>query len=58
MSYHKEQLTLFWEEHLRKLNPQRYYVELSQKVWNEKMQLIRQNKYVLIIWLYYHNVHS
>jgi len=40
--YHKQQLTLFWEEHLRKLNPQHYYVDLSEKLWNEKMDLIKK----------------
>jgi len=43
-SYHKQQLDLFWEEHLRKLNPQHYYVDLSKKLWNLKMDLIKKHR--------------
>lgn len=43
-SHHKNQLSLFWEEHLRKLNPQHYYVDLSQSVWDLKMNLIKSKK--------------
>jgi nicotinate phosphoribosyltransferase len=39
-SYHRSQYSLFWEEYLRKLNPERYPVDLSQKVWDTKMDLI------------------
>lgn len=42
-SYHKEQMSLFWEEYLRKLNPERYPVDLSQELWNLKNQLIAEN---------------
>lgn len=41
--YHKAQLSLFWPEYLRKRNPEVYPVDLSEKVWNTKMELIRQN---------------
>ncbi|WP_226035285.1 nicotinate phosphoribosyltransferase [Aquibacillus saliphilus] len=42
--YHKEQLTLFWEEYLRKLNPEIYPVDLSEQVWNTKMDLYQHSK--------------
>lgn len=42
--YHKSQLSLFWDEHLRKLNPQHYYVDLSQNLWDMKMNLIHNQK--------------
>lgn len=42
--YHQSQLELFWEEHLRKLNPQHYYVDLSKKLWDTKMSLLREKK--------------
>lgn len=41
--YHKEQLNLFWPEYLRKLNPEKYPVDLSLNVWNTKMQLIEKH---------------
>lgn len=41
-SYHKEQLSLFWEEYLRKLNPERYPVDLSQALWDLKNRLITE----------------
>jgi nicotinate phosphoribosyltransferase len=43
-AYHQEQLTLFWDEYLRKLNPERYPVDLSEEVWETKMALITQHK--------------
>lgn len=42
--YHKEQLALLWDEYLRKLNPEQYPVDLSEKVWKQKTELIRENK--------------
>lgn len=42
--YHVDQLSLFWDEHLRKYNPQHYYVDLSSRLWSEKMALIEQHK--------------
>lgn len=40
--YHEEQLTLFWPEYLRKLNPEYYPVNLSEKAYNLKMELIQK----------------
>lgn len=40
--HHKSQLSLFWPEYLRKLNPEVYPVDLSEKVWNTRMELINQ----------------
>lgn len=40
--YHREQLELFWPEFLRKLNPEVYRVNVSQAVWNLKMELIKK----------------
>lgn len=39
-AYHLEQLKLFWPEYLRKLNPQTYAVDLSEKAWQLKMDMI------------------
>ncbi|MHA6529092.1 nicotinate phosphoribosyltransferase [Paenibacillus sp. BAC0078] len=41
--YHQNQLDLFWPEYLRKLNPEVYRVNLSEKVWNRKQQLIAEH---------------
>jgi nicotinate phosphoribosyltransferase len=41
-NYHKSQLPLFWPEYLRKLNPEVYPVDLSEKVWNTRMDLINR----------------
>ena len=38
--YCKEQVGTMWEEVLRFENPHRYYVDLSQKLWDVKMQLL------------------
>jgi nicotinate phosphoribosyltransferase len=38
--YHKNQLRLFWPEHLRRLNPQEYFVDLSEEVWKTKTDLL------------------
>ncbi|MDD4239461.1 MAG: nicotinate phosphoribosyltransferase [Desulfotomaculaceae bacterium] len=43
-SHHKNQLSLFWPEYLRKLNPEVYPVDLSESVWNTRMKLIIQYK--------------
>lgn len=40
--YHNKQLDLFWPEYLRKLNPEIYHVNLSQKVYDTKMNLIKK----------------
>ncbi|UOF92651.1 nicotinate phosphoribosyltransferase [Fodinisporobacter ferrooxydans] len=42
--YHKAQLKLFWPEYLRILNPEVFPVDLSQDVWNMKMNLINEYK--------------
>ncbi|TEB04169.1 Nicotinate phosphoribosyltransferase pncB2 [Pelotomaculum schinkii] len=41
-NHHKSQLSLFWPEYLRSLNPEVYPVDLSEKVWNTRMELIKQ----------------
>ncbi|MDM5201117.1 hypothetical protein QUF79_24130 [Fictibacillus enclensis] len=40
-TYHQKQICLFWPEYLRKLNPQTYFVDLSEKVWQTKMDLLK-----------------
>lgn len=40
--YHQEQKQLFWPEYLRKLNPGKYPVDLSERAWQLKMQMIHQ----------------
>lgn len=42
-AYHKEQLEQFWPETLRKLNPEKYTVVLSDKVWEMRNELISQH---------------
>lgn len=41
--YHQEQLDLFWPEYLRKLNPEVFRVNLSEKLWERKQQLIAEH---------------
>ncbi|MEI7026879.1 nicotinate phosphoribosyltransferase [Paenibacillus sp. y28] len=43
-SYHAEQLTHFWPEYLRKLNPEGYRVSVSTEAWRLKMALIEQHQ--------------
>lgn len=38
--YHNEQIKAIWPETLRLLNPQTYFVDLSEKVWQMKQDLI------------------
>ncbi len=40
--YHREQLSLFWEEYLRILNPEEYPVDLSRDLWEEKQNLLKK----------------
>lgn len=40
--YHQEQVGLFWDQYLRILNPHKYPVDISQKVWDTKMELIER----------------
>ena len=39
-NYCKEQLDTIWDEVLRFENPHKYYVDLSQKLWDEKQRLL------------------
>ncbi|MUG21713.1 nicotinate phosphoribosyltransferase [Paenibacillus macerans] len=38
--YHQTQLSLFWPEYLRKLNPEIYRISLSQEAWELKQKMI------------------
>lgn len=40
--YHRQQLGLFWDEYLRRLNPERFPVSLSQKLWSTKASLLEK----------------
>lgn len=40
--HHGRQLSLFWPEYLRKLNPEIYPVDLSQRTYDLKMKMIRE----------------
>src|SRR5690625_4929875 len=42
-AYHQQQIGYIWDETLRLLNPQTYFVDLSLDVWNMKQQLIKQH---------------
>lgn len=41
-TYHDRQLELFWPQYLRKLNPELYRVNLSEKAWKLKQELIEK----------------
>ena len=41
----KDQVSLMWDELLRFENPHRYYVDLSDKLWNLKHTLLEENSY-------------
>lgn len=41
-TYCKEQMDTLWDETLRFENPQTYYVDLSQKLWDMKSQLLEE----------------
>jgi len=43
-TYHQKQISLFWGEYLRRSNPEVYPVDLSEDVWNTKMDLINKSK--------------
>lgn len=43
-AYCKEQLATLWDEVTRLRNPHNYYVDLSQKLYDLKIQMIQQNK--------------
>ena len=40
-AYGKEQVATLWDETLRLENPQTYYVDLSQNLWDMKNKLLR-----------------
>lgn len=39
-TYHRSQLSLFWEEYLRTLNPEEYAVDMTERVWQMKQDLL------------------
>lgn len=41
-AYHRKQLSQFWPEYLRKLNPAVYPVDLSVPAWEKKMELLHR----------------
>lgn len=41
-AYHLQQKELFWPEYMRTLNPEKYHVHLSERLWTLKMKLIEQ----------------
>lgn len=41
--YCKQQMDTIWDEVLRFENPHKYYVDLSQKLWDEKQRLLLQH---------------
>src|SRR5690625_2379095 len=42
-AYHQQQIGYIWDETLRLLNPQTYFVDLSQDVWDMKQALIKKH---------------
>jgi nicotinate phosphoribosyltransferase len=40
--YEKEQLSTIWDEIKRLENPQRYYVDLSKKLWDLKNNMLNE----------------
>ena len=42
-SYAKEQLGTIWDEVKRLRNPQKYYVDISQKLYDLKQELLNKN---------------
>ena len=43
-SYCKQQVDTLWDEIKRFDNPQTYYVDLSQKLWDIQQELLRKNR--------------
>ena len=41
--YCQEQIGLLWDEVKRFEHPHRYYVDLSQRLWDTKQRLLLQN---------------
>ena len=46
-NYCCEQIGTLWDEVKRFENPHTYYVDLSQKLWDEKRRLLKENEYIL-----------
>ncbi len=46
-SYCSQQVATLWDEVLRFENPHNYYVDLSQKLWDEKERLLSEKNYLL-----------
>lgn len=46
-NYCREQIDTLWDEVKRFENPHTYYVDLSQKLWDEKRRLLKENEYIL-----------
>ncbi|MEG2144717.1 MAG: nicotinate phosphoribosyltransferase, partial [Oscillospiraceae bacterium] len=44
-SFCKQEMELMWDELLRFENPHKYYVDLSDRLWNMKHCLLEQNSY-------------
>ena len=42
-TYCKEQMETMWDEVLRFENPHKYYVDLSQRLWDQKNLLLLQH---------------
>ena len=42
--YHRQSYGEFWNEYKRMLNPHVYKVDLSQKLYDLKQKLIKENK--------------
>ena len=42
-AYAAQQVDTLWDETLRFENPQTYYVDLSQKLWDMKHQLLKEH---------------
>ena len=43
-AYCKEQIDLQWDEVKRFENPHNYYVDLSQKLWDIKQELLKKQR--------------
>jgi nicotinate phosphoribosyltransferase len=42
--YKIKALSNFWDEHKRLINPQEYYVDLSQELWELKDKMIKERR--------------
>ena len=41
-AYCKSQIDLLWDEVKRFENPHRYYVDLSESLWKQKLELLKE----------------